>query len=48
MEGRATFTIVVSRMIMSIPTHRTTSATQRSRSRTVGAATVSVSGIAGP
>ena len=32
MAGSATFTIVPSRMTMSIPAHRTTSASQRERS----------------
>ena len=41
MEGRATLTIVPSRMIISIPTQSTTSATQRERSGSVRVARVS-------
>ncbi len=37
MAGRATFTIVASRTIMSIPVHRTASASQRSSRVEVGA-----------
>jgi hypothetical protein len=37
-DGRATFTTVVSRTIISIPTHRTTSAIQRVRSSASGPA----------